>query len=65
MWKRLLLKLTSVKTWLLIWATALIAYIVIKDKVAFNNLTMLLAGIIISYFPVNLIEKRNKTDDNN
>lgn len=55
--KRILIKLTSVKTLLLIWSCFLITAIVIKDRQTFNNLAMLLVAVPISYFPSNIIQK--------
>jgi hypothetical protein len=54
---RALIKLTSVKTWLLIWSCFLITAIVLKDRQTFNNLAMLLVAVPISYFPSNIIQK--------
>ncbi len=54
---RTLIKLTSVKTWLLIWSCFLITAIVLKDRQTFNNLAMLLVAVPISYFPSNIIQK--------
>lgn len=51
-------KLKSVKTWIVIWAVALITYIVIADKVAFLSLATLLATIPLAYIPSNVYQKK-------
>lgn len=58
--KRILVKLTSVKNLLLIWSCLLITAIVIKDRQTFNNLAMLLVVVPVSYFPSNLIQKKQE-----
>jgi len=64
--KRALIKLTSVKTWLLIWSCILITYIVVKNLVSFNNLCMLLIAVPLSFFPANMIQHfLNKKEEKN
>ena len=58
-------KLKSVKTWIVIWAIALITYIVIADKVAFLSLATLLATIPLAYIPSNVLQKKIEGDKEN
>lgn len=51
-------KLKSVKTWIVIWAVALITYIVIAGKVDFLSLATLLATIPLAYIPSNVYQKK-------
>lgn len=59
MFKRVFYKLTSFKNLLAVWAVVLVTYIVVNNRVDFNNVSMTLVGVIVAYFPVNLIQKRN------
>lgn len=58
---RVLVKMTSFKNLLVLWAIAMITYIVMADKASFNNVAMLLAGVVITYLPVNVYQKKNQT----
>jgi len=51
-------KLKSVKTWVVAWALGLITYIVVKDKVDFIQLAVLLATIPLAYIPSNVYQKK-------
>ena len=55
--KRILLKLTSVKNQLTYWSCFLITYIVMKDKVDFYGIALALCGVCLSYFAVSEIQK--------
>lgn len=59
MFKRLLLKLTSVKTWIAIWSLWLISYIVVSDKPQFETLALSLLAVPTSYFVANTIQKHS------
>ena len=50
-------KLKSVKTLALIWACAFITYVVIADKVDFNNIAFALTAVPISYSYFNIKQK--------
>lgn len=65
MLKRILLKITSVKNLLLFWSIFLITYIVMKNRVDFNNLAMFLIAVPIAYLPANILAKlkNNKTEE--
>lgn len=54
---KLIKKLSSFKNILVIWAVAIITYIVMANKVDFNNIAMMLCGAVIVYFPVNVKQK--------
>ena len=56
--KNVLRKLGSVKVWIALWSMALITYIVIKDRAAFNNLAMLAVGPIVAYLGANVWEDK-------
>ena len=58
--KRIALKLTSIKTLLLVWSCFTISFIVFKNRVDFNNVAMLLVAVPLTYFPVNLLQKRGE-----
>ena len=51
-------KFRSVKTWIVIWAIALISYIVIAGKADFLQLATLLATIPLAYIPCNVAQKK-------
>jgi hypothetical protein len=51
-------KLTSVKTWIVVWALLLITYIVIMEEVQFLQLATLLATIPLAYIPSNVLQKK-------
>lgn len=51
-------KLKSVKVWVVIWALALITYIVITGKAEFLQLATLLSTIPLAYIPVNTWQKK-------
>lgn len=51
-------KFRSVKTWIVIWAVALISYIVIAGKADFLQLATLLATIPLAYIPCNVAQKK-------
>lgn len=57
-------KLASVKTWIVIWALALISYIVIAGKTDFLQLAVLLATIPLAYIPSNVVQKKIELDKN-
>ena len=57
-------KLASVKTWIVIWALALISYIVIDGKTDFLQLAVLLATIPLAYIPSNVVQKKIELDKN-
>jgi hypothetical protein len=57
-------KLASVKTWIVIWALALISYIVIAGKTDFLQLAVLLATIPLAYIPSNVVQKKIEMDKN-
>ena len=50
-------KFKSVKTWALIWACAIITYIVISEKTDFMQFASLLAAVPISYSYFNVKQK--------
>jgi hypothetical protein len=52
--KNVLRKLGSVKVWIALWSMALITYIVVKDRAAFNNLAMLATAPVIGYLAANV-----------
>lgn len=64
MTKRVLLKLTSWKNLLTLWAVVLITFIVLGNKVDFNNVAMLLTSIPLIYFPINVFQKRGENGNN-
>ena len=51
-------KLKSVKNIIVAWALGLITYIVIRDKVDFLQLAVLLATIPLAYIPTNVYQKK-------
>lgn len=55
--ERLLVKLTSVKTWIVIFAMVLTTYIVFNKEYEFATLAYILVGIIATYCGVNVFEK--------
>lgn len=55
--QRIMLKLTSSKLWLTIWACFLITYIVVKGISDFFGIGLALCSIPLSYFAVNEIQK--------
>lgn len=63
--KTLIRKLKSLKNLLVLWAVALITYIVVAGKQEFLSVAMLLAGAVIVYFPVNVKQKEILSNNKN
>ena len=58
MLKRILLKLTSTKFCITLWAIALITVIALKNIDSMNNIALALTSVPVSYFIANTIQKR-------
>ena len=55
--KNIIKKLTSVKTWVVIFSMFIITVIVFMKLTDFVTLAMLLAGALIAYLPCNIKQK--------
>lgn len=51
-------KLKSVKFWVVVWACALITYMVVANRVEWTQLGILLATIPLAYIPANVWQKK-------
>jgi len=58
-------KFKSVKTWVVIWAIALITFIVISGKVEFLQLAILLSTVPLAYLPVNAYQHKLESNQDN
>lgn len=56
--KRILIKLTSTKFCITLWAVALITVIALKNIDSMNNIALALTSVPVSYFIANTIQKR-------
>lgn len=56
--KRILIKLTSTKFCITLWAIALITVIALKNIDSMNNIALALTSVPVSYFIANTIQKR-------
>lgn len=56
--KRMLIKLTSTKFCITLWAIALITAISLKNVESMNNIALALTSVPVSYFIANTIQKR-------
>lgn len=56
---RLIVKLTSTKFLITVWACFLLTFIVLKG-LSYPTLEVLLAAVPLSYFGINIIEKKLK-----
>lgn len=56
--KRILVKLTSTKFCITLWAIALITVIALKNIDSMNNIALALTSVPVSYFIANTIQKR-------
>lgn len=63
MLKRILLKLTSTKFVITLWAIALITVISLKNIESMNNIALALTSVPVSYFIANTIQKRGDRDE--
>lgn len=63
MLKRILLKLTSTKFCITLWAIALITVISLKNIESMNNIALALTSVPVSYFIANTIQKRRDHRD--
>ena len=63
MLKRILLKLTSTKFCITLWAIALITVISLKNIASMNNIALALTSVPVSYFIANTIQKRRDHRD--
>lgn len=63
MLKRILLKLTSTKFCITLWAIALITAISLKNIESMNNIALALTSVPVSYFVANTIQKRRDHRD--
>lgn len=63
MLKRILLKLTSTKFCITLWAIALITVISLKNIESMNNIALALTSVPVSYFIANTIQKRRDRKD--
>lgn len=63
MLKRILLKLTSTKFCITLWAIALITAISLKNVESMNNIALALTSVPVSYFIANTIQKRRDHRD--
>ena len=61
--KRIFTKLTSFKNILTLWSVGMITYIVSANRVDWNNVSMALVAIPLSYFAVNIIQKKIKEEE--
>lgn len=61
--KRILIKLTSTKFCITLWAIALITAISLKNIESMNNIALALTSVPVSYFVVNTIQKRRDHRD--
>ena len=61
--KRMLIKLTSTKFCITLWAIALITAISIKNIESMNNIALALTAVPVSYFIANTIQKRRDHRD--
>jgi len=55
-------KLKSVKVWIALWSMALITFIVVMDRAAFNNLATVAIGPIIGYLAANVWQDKINLD---
>lgn len=56
--KRIIIKLTSTKFCITLWAVALITVIALKNIDSMNNIALALTSVPVSYFIANTIQKR-------
>ena len=56
--KRILIKITSTKFCITLWAIALITVIALKNIDSMNNIALALTSVPVSYFIANTIQKR-------
>ena len=59
----MLIKLTSTKFCITLWAIALITVISLKNIESMNNIALALTAVPVSYFVVNTIQKRRDHRD--
>lgn len=57
-WKRILVKLTSLKTWIALWAMFMFTYMLITKQDAFAELGWGLIGLIGGDVAANVIQKK-------
>lgn len=57
-WKRIILKLTSVKTWITLWAMFMFTYMMFTKQEAFADLGWGLIGLIGGGITANVIQKK-------
>lgn len=55
-------KLKSVKTLIVIWAVAMITYIIIADRAGFYGIAERLVFVPLAYIPVNVAQKKIYAD---
>lgn len=69
LWKRVLVKFTSVKTLVTFWACFLISFLAIRNLSEYNNVALALTAVPIGYFAANSfqhkidISKNEKKDE--
>lgn len=56
--KRIVIKLTSTKFCITLWAVALITVIALKNIDSMNNIALSLTSVPVSYFIANTIQKK-------
>lgn len=56
--KRIVIKLTSTKFCITLWAVALITVIALKNIDSMNNIALALTSVPVSYFIANTIQKK-------
>jgi hypothetical protein len=56
--KHFLKKLSSIKTWLVIFCAVIIAVIVFTKQSDFNTLALALVVPVTAYFPANVLQKK-------
>lgn len=58
LWKRVLIKLTSLKTWIAIWAMVIFTYMLVTKQAAFADLGWGLLALIGGDVVANVIQKK-------
>jgi hypothetical protein len=58
---RLLIKLGSVKTWVVVWCMGLLTYLTLADRLD-NGVASILAGAVVAFIGANVAQKKIEAD---
>jgi hypothetical protein len=58
---RLLFKLGSVKTWVVVWCMGLLTYLTLADRLD-NGVASILAGAVVAFIGANVAQKKIEAD---